>query len=139
MTSKADSRKYDTGLDVSAHLQAVTSFVIELSMHFPMIALEEDSLQLAVGRAGPLQAIGMGSASSRSSGEPIAIYDLTNGRKKRVLHFRLTTPPTSRHPPLSSIFKGQIACASSPPQDSVCWPRRSAFTTNLRAAQLYAI
>jgi len=67
-------------------------------MLFPMVALEERSLQLAVGRAASLGTIGMGSASSPSSGEPIAVYDLTSGRKKRVLHFRLTPAPSPRQP-----------------------------------------
>lgn len=78
---------YPPPLTVHSLEQVVIFLVKELSSLLPMVALEGASLQLAVGR--PLSLPGVGpEASSGLVEEPIAIYDLPSGRKKRVLHFR---------------------------------------------------
>jgi hypothetical protein len=70
-------------------LQVVTVAVKELCVRFPMVAYSNSPLQLAVGRA-PLPA-GQdlpGSSGNAAVIEPIAVYDLETGQKKRALHFR---------------------------------------------------
>ena len=60
-------------------------------MRYPMVALEERSLQLAVG--SPHRRQGTAHAPSTSpemGGEAIAVYDLPTGRKKSILQFRFS-------------------------------------------------
>lgn len=66
----------------------------ELCARFPMAALHARPMQLAVGCApGPcLPGARRGAPAPlgrpKAVGEPIAVYDLETGAKRRALHFR---------------------------------------------------
>lgn len=79
-------------------MQSVLALVKELSLSCPMVALHESSLQLAVGRAA---AVALSSTEAAAAGEPVSVHDLTNGRKKRAVHFRWVHPPLKEEHPLS--------------------------------------
>lgn len=68
----------------------------ELCARFPMAALHARPMQLAVGCAPasrpPASALpggpGLAAGVPRAVGEPVAVYDLETGAKRRALHFR---------------------------------------------------
>ncbi len=76
----------------------------ELCARFPMAALHARPMQLAVGCAPARAAPGSGPAwpparapeGAAAVGEPVAVYDLETGAKRRALHFRCARPLRAR-------------------------------------------
>ena len=67
----------------------------ELCARFPMAALHARPMQLAVGYApgpcllrGAQRELRAPFGGPKAVGEPIAVYDLETGAKRRALHFR---------------------------------------------------
>lgn len=67
----------------------------EMCTRFPMVAYCSTSLQLAVGRA-PGDPTPPDAETPVASLEPIAIFDMESGHKKRSLHFRYAADTTRR-------------------------------------------
>lgn len=84
-----------TGKDL-VFLQVVSTAVKELCLRFPMVAYSSTSLQLAVGRAPrvPGDHVPAESEIPAASLEPIAIFDMETGHKKRSLQCRYATDVT---------------------------------------------
>eukprot|EP00884_Botryococcus_braunii_P020559 jgi/Botrbrau1/7187/Bobra.0300s0017.1 len=81
-------------------LQVVTMAVKQLCMRFPMVAFCSNPLQLAVGRAplGPGTQGPQGAGDANPGTEPIAVFDMESGQKKRALHFRVQGPTEGQLP-----------------------------------------